>query len=379
MKHIKLVLAIVVAFLFSMIPVSATTCGGDIFRVCTYSGAFEVIVKNDGKIYGSFNSSSNTSFNVNSNVSMNVHDSSDSRKSFLSMCPPVYIGFTYDRYNYINSITISPDEFNGLSNMDYALTSSCGDGTLVPNSSSGNDDESKEIVEINNCPYYNGDRGKYIIKSYSDGSYKVSFPDADIDEVILSNSSDFLTKGMCPNEVYLDKKFVYNNGEKTLTIYNTKTINRDVLTLNGDQQIGLDGKPVEPDINDPYNTSTLKTTSFEFCDPTIGENGLENGTLRALKIVGIMIYIVKILVPLIIIVLGSIDLAKAAVNGDDKATSEALQTLLRRLIIGIVIFFVPTIVKLLISMVSDANDLMNNKYVYCTNCLLDPFGECQVK
>ena len=125
-------------------------------------------------------------------------------------------------------------------------------------------------------------------------------------------------------------------------------------------------------------TPTLETTSFEFCDPTIGENGVENGTLRALRIVGIVIYIAKILTPLVLIILGSIDLAKAAVSGDDKATSEALQTTLRRLIIGIVIFFVPTIAKLLISMVSDADNLMNNKYVYCTNCLLDPFGDCIV-
>lgn len=94
------------------------------------------------------------------------------------------------------------------------------------------------------------------------------------------------------------------------------------------------------------------------------------------QVVGKVIFIIKILVPLLIIVLASIDLGKATVSSDDKAISKASKTLLRRLITGIIIFFIPTIVKVLFSLVAGFNDDIKNDYENCVVCLTDPYNEC---
>ena len=58
------------------------------------------------------------------------------------------------------------------------------------------------------------------------------------------------------------------------------------------------------------------------------------------QIVGYILYIAKILVPLILIILGTIDFAKATISSDDKAPKDALAALVRRIIIAVIIFLI---------------------------------------
>ena len=60
------------------------------------------------------------------------------------------------------------------------------------------------------------------------------------------------------------------------------------------------------------------------------------------QFVGYFLVALKIVIPLIIIVLGVIDFATAVVSSDDKAISSATKGLFKRLIVGVVIFFIPT-------------------------------------
>lgn len=58
--------------------------------------------------------------------------------------------------------------------------------------------------------------------------------------------------------------------------------------------------------------------------------------------------IIKIAVPILVIVLCSVDIARAVIAQDDKAVKEALSSSIKRIIIGVVVFFVPTLINVLL-------------------------------
>lgn len=81
---------------------------------------------------------------------------------------------------------------------------------------------------------------------------------------------------------------------------------------------------------------------------------------------GNVIMILKIAIPVIIILLGTIDLGKAVMAGDDKKIKEAQKMLLMRLIYGVAIFFVTTIVQVVFGLVGGA---MGNESKICWECV----------
>jgi len=99
--------------------------------------------------------------------------------------------------------------------------------------------------------------------------------------------------------------------------------------------------------------------------------------LNLMQIIGWIINIVKIIVPLIIIILGMVDFGKAVIASDDKAINKSTYSLIRRLVAGLIIFFIPTIVFALLNLteVSDENT-ETGSFVQCTKCMLKPSSEC---
>lgn len=105
----------------------------------------------------------------------------------------------------------------------------------------------------------------------------------------------------------------------------------------------------------------------------------ENTTLKVFQVIGYILFILKILVPIIIIVLGIIEFGKAALSGDEKANTTSFKTLMMRIITGVTIFFIPTILDFALSLVQGTKDAAS-KYDGCTTCMLDPFSEdCKPK
>ena len=106
----------------------------------------------------------------------------------------------------------------------------------------------------------------------------------------------------------------------------------------------------------------------------------QNGVRKTFQIVGYILYIAKIMVPLILIILGTIDFAKATISSDDKAPKDALAALVRRIIIAVIIFLIPTILNFLLGLVNGASEAFkNSEFTDCTECLFDPFGDCKAK
>ncbi len=58
--------------------------------------------------------------------------------------------------------------------------------------------------------------------------------------------------------------------------------------------------------------------------------------------------IIKIAVPILVLVLCTVDMVKAVMAQDEKAVKESLSNSIKRLIIGVVVFFMPTIINVLL-------------------------------
>ncbi len=99
-------------------------------------------------------------------------------------------------------------------------------------------------------------------------------------------------------------------------------------------------------------------------------------TAQAWYTAGIGVFILKILIPLTIIVFASVDLSKAVISNDEKAIKSATKKILHRIIAGVCIFFIPTAIKIVFSMVSLVSEDMKNDYNVCINCLTDPYNNC---
>ena len=82
----------------------------------------------------------------------------------------------------------------------------------------------------------------------------------------------------------------------------------------------------------------------------------------------------KILVPVIIIVMGSLDLGKAVVANSEDEMKKATQVLVKRIIAGIVIFFIPTIVNLVLKLASNYVSVVDSGSS-CIECVSTP-GSC---
>lgn len=108
----------------------------------------------------------------------------------------------------------------------------------------------------------------------------------------------------------------------------------------------------------------------------VGENFCaEESVQKVLVLAGYILILAKIAVPLILIIVGSLDLYKAVMGKDEKDLAKSLKSLVLRLIAGIFIFFVPTIVNYAFDLIYDSTDgeAVDKK---CVTCVLDP-GSCK--
>lgn len=66
--------------------------------------------------------------------------------------------------------------------------------------------------------------------------------------------------------------------------------------------------------------------------------------------------IFQIGIPILLILFGSIDLGKAVMSSDDKEIKGATSKLIKRIIMAVVIFFIPFIVNLVMSIVANNSE-----------------------
>ena len=104
----------------------------------------------------------------------------------------------------------------------------------------------------------------------------------------------------------------------------------------------------------------------------------EAGIQRLFKILGIALYIVKIVVPLLLIIFGIVEFTNAVIASDDTQIKKSTSKLVKKVIAGVVIFLIPTIITFIFNTVQQT---MNNnsqdysrqpKYSQCVKCFTNP-------
>lgn len=100
------------------------------------------------------------------------------------------------------------------------------------------------------------------------------------------------------------------------------------------------------------------------------------GTVRLMKILGLLLLIAKILVPIIIIGVSCVEFGKAVANSDSgDAVKKAATTLIKRLIIGIVILAIPTLIRELFNTLAPVE--ASDKFKPCETCIFTP-NKCDI-
>ena len=97
-----------------------------------------------------------------------------------------------------------------------------------------------------------------------------------------------------------------------------------------------------------------------------------------LKFVGIVLWIFKIAIPVIIVIMGIMDLGKAVTASKDDEIKKAMKQLMIRLISGVLIFFIPTIIMFVFRVITEFNDIESETgFNVCEACILRPTSsEC---
>lgn len=91
------------------------------------------------------------------------------------------------------------------------------------------------------------------------------------------------------------------------------------------------------------------------------------------QIIGWVLWVFKIVIPIVIIIFGMIDLGKAVVASKDDEIKKSIKSLAMRAIAGIVIFFIPTLVGAIFGLVGEfQSDEMQAEYGKCKACIVNP-------
>lgn len=90
------------------------------------------------------------------------------------------------------------------------------------------------------------------------------------------------------------------------------------------------------------------------CD--LGDVSATNGLLLVLYYVRLVIRILQIVVPIGLILMGTIDMGKAVIAGDEKKMKEAQKPFVKRIISAVIVFCIPFLVNIVVSLVTTNTD-----------------------
>ena len=230
-----------------------------------------------------------------------------------------------------------------------------------------------KIISVgeHNCNlYYNVEGSDIAYKAFDDDVYvNITKPNLDFNfcknynkdaKSCKQNGCFFSNYGECSG--YYDSYFPWdlnsttnngnngNNGNSTGTNSSSTTTSNNASNSSSSNNTSID----EPD-EEPFD-------SANFCkDISVG-----------LKIAGYTIIIIKIITPLAIILMGSFDFYKAVSSGKPDDLKKQAIMLGNRVLVGLIIFFLPTILKTALNFISGESE-----YINCIDCLFDPNNSCK--
>lgn len=110
----------------------------------------------------------------------------------------------------------------------------------------------------------------------------------------------------------------------------------------------------------------------------------QGNVLRVFTTLGWIFFILKILIPLVLIIFGVIDISKAVLSSKDDEIKKSTKTLIMRVVAGIIIFLVPSFLNFIVGLIGSKADGVYNEnngtFADCTSCMLSPGQDyCSVK
>lgn len=128
------------------------------------------------------------------------------------------------------------------------------------------------------------------------------------------------------------------------------------------EELGLINKPIEIETGESGGNKFVKpeTDLPKMCEqPSI---------LKSFHFFGNLLFVIKILVPILLIIIGSIDFGKAVIASNQDAVRKAAKTLTIRIVAGVVVFLIPTIVNFVFELLPTSE----SDFEACRVCLFDP-------
>lgn len=205
----------------------------------------------------------------------------------------------------------------------------------------------KNISTLNKCHIVQVNLGTKGVKAFTSdanfpfkgNTFKYSF--------INQGDAETINSGVCPTSLMVDRKVysAYGNddGVTVVTDVSFSGSKGEPYSLVKD---GVEGKNWLTGAEATYDFSfkiKFQKIKIESCDDLFKEN---EELLNALKAI---VSVVKIIVPIILLVLGSLDFAQAILSSNDDGIKKAQSKFIRRLILGVVIFLIPSMLKAILT------------------------------
>ena len=245
------------------------------------------------------------------NNSKNFNEESSQNKTYN-------FGTSYTVNNFINDLE-SAKEILKTYNPNFKLCSSGGDATLtnslvncVLEKSLGSinyvlDDQKKQI---------GGEAYKFLYNVIVE-DFQTKYPDISVEAGTGgTNSLTDLITTLTTSVVYLDQKYMNYDIDKT----RISSLREEYQTIASNHNITI---PLD-------------------CQGLLGQELIDK--------INSYLKIIKIAIPLILIAFGIVDFAKAVFSSSDDAMKKAQKDFIKRLGIAILIFFVPTLLNLILSL-----------------------------
>ena len=208
----------------------------------------------------------------------------------------------------------------------------------------------------------------YFLKLKYDGMPQIHYPSgSDYSEVnssygVASDCADifynFNTKEVIPITYDISSCVTDSCKDLYLKLYNDKD-NYVYFCQNNTCKF-----PQNKNIN--YDLVSQQLASEEI----LGNICSEGNIVKTLKFVGYILMAVKIIIPLILIIYGSIDFGKALITNNDDSVKKATNSFITRVIAAVIIFFIPTIVNFIFHGILNVNS-NGGIYENCRVCIFD--------
>ncbi len=216
---------------------------------------------------------------------------------------------------------------------------------------------------------YSGREGRIITQYDNDNGYRIYFPNGQYKNVtqkdISANCDDLYY-----NRRTQDYQFATSENSSKNDYNLCKNRNDIDYYCEGDCRFPGNAKLDCYDIDNGTDSSTNSdgTRNPMYEDGELSEICNDEKIQNTLKFVGRLLFIVKIIVPLLLIIFGTIDFGKAIAASKDDSVAKAGKMLVLRIVIGIVIFLVPTVVNFVFQLVGHGNTSYNE----CRICIFEP-------